>query len=115
MEKVFYVYIVASKSRVIYTGFTSNLHGRVWQHKNGFFEGFTRQYRCTRLVWYEAYNTPQRAIAREKQIKGWARAKKIALIEQENPTWEDLASGWYEQAAPKEIVPPPQTKQASSS
>jgi putative endonuclease len=95
MEKLFYTYIIASKSRVLYTGTTSNISRPVWEHRNGIHDGFSRKYRCTRLVWYEAYNTPQRAIGREKEIKGWTRAKKIALIEAQNPTWEDLAEDWF--------------------
>jgi putative endonuclease len=92
MKKFFYVYIVASRSRVLYTGVTGNLDRRMWEHRNGVYEGFSKKYRCTRLVWYEVYCTPPPAIAGEKQIKGWLRAKKVALIERFNPTWEDLAA-----------------------
>ena len=97
--KLFCTYIVASKSRVLYTGFTSNLDQRLWQHRNGVFEGFSKKYRCTRLVWYETFTTPGPPIAREKQIKGWLRSKKIALIEQQNPRWEDLAAPCFEETA----------------
>jgi len=93
-EYTFYVYIVASKSRTLYIGVTSNLEGRVWQHKNDVYAGFSQQYRCHRLVYCERYVTAAVAIAREKQLKRWSRIKKIALIEQENPTWEDLSAEW---------------------
>nr|WP_245817770.1 GIY-YIG nuclease family protein [Granulicella rosea] len=66
----------------------------MWQHKNGIFEGFSKQYHCNRLVYLEGYSEVQSAIAREKQIKGWTRAKKIALIEQQNPKWDDLSEAW---------------------
>ena len=93
-EKLFYVYIVASRSRVIYVGFTSDLYQRVSKHRRGEYGGFTSQYDCKRLVWYERYGSALDAIAREKQIKRWRREKKIHLIELENPTWEDLAWDW---------------------
>ena len=91
---MFYVYIVADRSRVIYVGFTSDLRGRVIQHREGWFEGFTKSYACHRLVWFERLTTASAGIAREKQIKRWRREKKIALIEQGNPTWEDLSLAW---------------------
>jgi putative endonuclease len=95
-EKHYYVYIVASKSRVIYTGITNGLRKRVWQHKSGEMEGFTKQFRCSRLVYFETFHDVRNAIAREKQIKAFRREKNVALIEAENPTWEDLAGNWYE-------------------
>ena len=93
-EKLFYVYLVANRSRVLYVGFTSNLKIRVKQHREGTFNGFTGAYGCNRLVWFERYTTPGAAIAREKQIKRWRREKKVFLIERENPTWEDLSVVW---------------------
>jgi putative endonuclease len=105
MEKLFCGYIMASKSRVLYTGITGNLHRRTWEHKSGVHEGFSKKYRCTRLVYYEKYNKPRQAIAREKEIKGWLRCRKIALIEAENPTWEDLAAEWYESATADSSFP----------
>jgi putative endonuclease len=90
----FYVYIMASRSRTLYIGFTSKLEARVWQHKNGVLEGFSSKYQCHRLVYFEQYATAEIAIAREKQLKRWSRAKKITLIERENPTWEDLSEAW---------------------
>jgi len=94
----YYVYIVASRTHVIYTGITNNLRRRVWEHRDGVFPGFTSTYRCRRLVWFESYVTVTLAIAWEKQLKKWARAKKIVLIERENPTWADLSEGWYSSA-----------------
>ena len=93
-EKLFYVYFVANRSRVLYVGFTSDLKARVKQHREGRFEGFTSVYGCHRLVWFERYTTALAAIAREKQIKRWRREKKVLLIERENPTWEYLSVAW---------------------
>ena len=92
--KIYYVYFVANRSRVLYVGFTSDLKVRVKQHRGGRFEGFTSEYGCDRLVWFERFTTPSAAIAREKQIKRWRREKKVFLIERENPTWEDLSLAW---------------------
>jgi putative endonuclease len=93
-ERWFYVYIISSRTRVLYIGMTSNLENRVFQHKTKFFEGFTADYNCCRLVYYERYASPTSAIAREKQLKGWTRAKKLALIRKMNPTWIDLSEEW---------------------
>jgi putative endonuclease len=92
----FYVYILSSKSRVLYTGITDDICRRTWEHKNDVNSGFTRDYKVHRLVYYEAFKYVNNAINREKKIKGWLRQKKIALIEAENPTWEDLSAGWFE-------------------
>lgn len=102
------VYILASKSRVIYVGMTNNLHRRLFEHKNDQIEGFTRQYRCHRLVYYESFDDVNKAIDREKQLKRWNRAKKMWLIERLNPTWEDLAAEWFTRHmyAPEKQVPP---------
>jgi len=94
MEK-YYVYILASKSKVLYTGVTNDLCRRVLEHKLKQVPGFTARYNVNRLVYYESYSRIQDAIAREKQIKGWLRAKKVALIEADNPDWRDLSEGWY--------------------
>jgi len=99
-EHNYYVYIVASRSRILYIGVTSNLQRRVWEHRTGTYPGFTSKYRCHRLVWFESYITVTLAIAREKQLKDWARLKKITLIERENPTWSDLSLEWQETAGP---------------
>ena len=92
----FYVYILSSKSRVLYTGITDDIYRRTWEHKNDVNRGFTRDYRVHRLVYYETFKYVNNAIAREKIIKGWPRRKKIALIEAENPTWEDLSAAWFD-------------------
>jgi putative endonuclease len=85
------VYLMANyKGGAIYTGVTSNLPGRVWQHREGVVEGFTKQYGCKRLVWYEVHATMEYAIIREKQVKAGSRRKKIALIVEKNPDWHDL-------------------------
>lgn len=93
-ERFYYTYIVASRTRVLYVGVTGNLQCRVEQHRNGHSEGFTKRYRCCRLVWFERYANPLTAIAREKELKGWKRNRKIALIEKENPAWVDLSAEW---------------------
>ena len=95
MGKVYCVYILASRSRVLYTGVTSQLLERVKQHREGLVPGFTTQYRIHRLVHFESFSSPKSAIAREKQIKGWNRAKNVALIEAGNPSWEDLADKYF--------------------
>jgi len=103
-ERWYYTYIVASRTHVLYIGVTGRIEARVSEHKTKYFPGFTADYNCCRLVWYERYASPARAIAREKQIKGWTRAKKIALIERMNPTWIDLSEDWG-----KELRLPEQT------
>ncbi|UYN89617.1 MAG: GIY-YIG nuclease family protein [Anaerolineales bacterium] len=90
----YYVYIMANRTRTIYTGITSNLEGRVNQHKNKLIEGFTKKYEITKLVYYEEHPTAFDAIAREKQIKAYRREKKTALINTTNPQWNDLAEDW---------------------
>ena len=92
----FYVYILSSKSRVRYAGITDNIRRRTWEHKNDINPGFTRDYKVHRLVYYETFQYVNNAIARENLIEGWLRRKKIALIEGENPTWEDLSAEWFE-------------------
>jgi methylglutaconyl-CoA hydratase len=92
----FYVYILSSKSRVLYTGITDNIYRRMWEHENDVHPGFTRHYKVHRLVYYETFKYVNNAIAREKSIKGWLRQKKIALIAAENPTWEDLSELWFD-------------------
>jgi putative endonuclease len=94
----YWVYIMASKSRVIYIGVTNGLEKRVWQHKEKVIEGFTKKYNCTRLVWFEHFRDVRDAIACEKRLKGLLRAKKIALIEKENPQWKDLSEELFEYA-----------------
>jgi putative endonuclease len=87
----FWVYIMASRTGTLYLGVTGDLDQRTAQHKSGEFEGFSKKYGCNRLVYHEEYDDAAKAIAREKQLKGWRREKKIALIEKMNPRWADLA------------------------
>jgi putative endonuclease len=94
-EKVYFTYIVASRSHTLYIGMTGDLLKRVFEHKRKIHSGFSSTYNCNRLVWFERFVSPEGAIAREKQLKGWSRAKKIALIEKANPAWSDLSEGWY--------------------
>jgi len=105
-EHNYRVYIVASKSRVLYIGMTNSLEKRVYEHQHDLFDGFSRQYRCHRLVYFESYDRVENAIDREKQLKRWNRAKKILLIERANPTWEDLSAEWGNPIETLKQVPP---------
>jgi putative endonuclease len=88
---MYYVYIVTNKNNsVLYIGMTSNIDGRIFEHRERLTEGFTKKYQATKLIYYEDYPDPKSAIAREKQLKGWRREKKIVLIEKRNPRWNDL-------------------------
>ncbi len=98
-QRTYYVYIMASRSRVLYIGITGFLMQRVLQHRAGEGAEFTRRYRVQRLVYFQSFHNVGDAIARETEVKKWRREKKIALIEERNPTWEDLAEGWGEPAA----------------
>lgn len=93
-QRSYYVYITASPSRTLYIGVTSNLKTRIYQHKNKEHKGFSATYSCDSLVYIETCANPITAINREKQLKGWTRAKKIALIEKTNSTWIDLSEEW---------------------
>ena len=93
-ERRYFVYIMASRSLNFYTGITNDVYRRALEHKRGRIEGFTKKYHINRLVYYETFKYVGNAIAREKQIKAWTRAKRIALIRTMNPTWQDLAEGW---------------------
>ena len=93
--KEYYVYIMTNHSKTLYTGVTNDLVRRVYEHKNKMVDGFTKKYNITKLVYYEGTNNVQNAIAREKQIKGLLRRKKIDLIESVNPQWMDLSKGWF--------------------
>ena len=95
--KQYYVYIVASKSRVLYTRVTNDILRRVTEHKQKKGSEFTSKYNIDRLVFFEPFSDVRAAISREKQIKGWKREKKINLIESINPDWKDLSEGWYEE------------------
>jgi putative endonuclease len=94
-RRSYYVYIMGSLSGTLYLGVTSNLHKRAFQHKYHQLEGFTDRYDIERLLCWESYDDVHNAIAREKQLKGWRRSKKVALIQSLNPHWLDLAKDWY--------------------
>jgi len=99
--KAFYVYMTTNQSRVVlYTGITNSLMRRVWQHQSSEIEGFTKTYKVNRLVYYECFNDPRDAIARENEIKGWRRAKKNALVEKMNPRWADLSPMLFQHFKP---------------
>jgi len=94
IEHKYFAYIVCSQSGTLYIGMTNSIYRRALEHKLGEVEGFSSKYHCDRMVYYESFDDVQKAIAREKQLKGWRRSKKIALIESKNPRWEDLAEKW---------------------
>lgn len=92
--KIGYTYIMGSPTGTLYIGITSEIYLRVRQHKTGRFEGFSKKYGCTRLLYYEAHESIVQSIAREKQLKGWRREKKLNLIRTQNPEFKDLAELW---------------------
>ena len=92
----YYVYIMMNGVRTLYIGVTNDLMRRVYEHKQKLADGFTKKYNITMLVYYEATSNVEAAITREKQLKGWLRSKKIAVIESMNPKWIDLSQEWYE-------------------
>ena len=89
----YYVYIMSSYKGTLYTGVTNNLERRTYEHRHKLVPGFTKKYNVSRLVFWQASESLESARAREKEIKGWRRSKKVELIEQLNPYWSDLASG----------------------
>ena len=92
---MYYVYILANwNNKVLYIGVTNNLQRRIYEHKNKLIKGFTAKYNVDKLVYFEEYNEPKYAIAREKQLKGWKREKKNFLIEKVNFEWKDLSEEW---------------------
>lgn len=93
-EKLYAVYIMASRTGVLYVGVTGRLVARVAEHKSLSVSGFTQHYRCTKLIWFELYGDVRLAIEREKQLKRWHRAWKVNLIRQTNPTMKDLSNEW---------------------
>ncbi len=90
----YFTYIMASESGTLYVGVTNDLVRRISEHKQNLFEGFTKKYKCHRLVYYENYSDIKQAIAREKQLKNWNRNKKQELITKLNTHWQDLSAGW---------------------
>jgi len=94
--KRYFVYILTNKSKTLYTGMTNNLERRVYEHKLKTIPGFTKKYNLSKLVYYEETQDVELAIAREKEIKGWLRKKKIGLVEAMNPEWQDLSAEWFE-------------------
>ena len=95
--KQYYVYIMTNKSKTLYTGVTDDLERRVYEHKTKLIKGSTKRYNITKLAYYEETNDIQSAIKREKQIKGWLRRRKIALIEAMNAKWVDLSDEWLQE------------------
>ena len=93
-SKILYVYIMASRSGTLYIGVTNDIARRTYEHKHGLVAGFTSMYKVNRLVYVEVFDAADEAIAREKQLKGWSRQRKIALIESLNPTMKDLSVQW---------------------
>jgi putative endonuclease len=94
MPRRYYVYIATNATRTLYTGVTNDLERRMYEHRNKLFPGFTSKYNISWLVYYEETDDIGVAIMREKQIKGWTRAKKVALIESTNRKWQDLSREW---------------------
>ncbi len=92
--KHYYVYIMTNRSQTLYTGVTNNLQRRIYEYKHHLVAGFTSKYQITRLVYFEETSDVNAALAREKHLKGWVRARKVALIESLNPDWRDLSEEW---------------------
>ena len=93
-QRAYHVYIMSNRSQTLYVGVTNNLIRRVFEHRNPSTTSFTSRYHVTRLVYFEPFSDVRLAIEREKRIKGWTRARKIALITETNPNWHDLAEEW---------------------
>ncbi|HLH09414.1 MAG TPA: GIY-YIG nuclease family protein [Terriglobales bacterium] len=104
-EHKYWVYIIASRSRTLYTGITDDIYRRTLEHKTGETDGFTKRYHVNRLVYFETFKYVNNAIRREKQIKSWDRAKRLALIHSMNPTWLDLAEDWGKPVQPLNADP----------
>ena len=94
-QRSYFVYILSSQTKRLYIGVTNDLQRRVGQHKRHEVEGFTSQYNIDQLVYYEETDNVYAAISREKQLKGWMRIRKIQLVQDMNPDWQDLAADWY--------------------
>ena len=113
----FWVYILTSRSGVLYVGVTNDLERRMWEHKNKRVPGFTARYNVDRLVFLESFPDAVQAIEAEKRIKGWKREKKVALVESQNPQWKDLSAEWDQPPqltrAPREVVSIPSATTSS--
>ena len=96
MSKQYYVYILTNRSRTLYIGVTNDLVRRVHEHRTKQIDGFTKKYNLTQLVYYEYGEDIREAIAREKELKGWRRSKKLDLINSSNPQWDDLSRAWFD-------------------
>ncbi len=112
MVRAYYTYIMTNRSGTLYVGMTNDLVRRVWEHKHGVVPGFTSRYRIDRLVHYETFGRPRDAIALEKELKGWLRVRKIALIEATNRKWLDLSKGWYDDTEPSAARSRPKAKES---
>jgi len=95
MDKSYFVYIMSNESRMLYVGVTNDVAKRAFQHKSKQIQGFTQKYNLYKLVYFEAFADVGAAIARKKQVKGWLRSKKVALVNSRNPQWKDLAETSY--------------------
>ncbi len=93
--KKYCIYIMTNQSRTLYVGVTGNLERRIFEHKNGLTDGFTKRYKMQTLIYFEEFSDPRSAILREKEIKCWVRKKKLDLINSMNPEWNDLSKDWF--------------------
>jgi putative endonuclease len=110
MARTFYVYILANRARTLYLGMTNDLERRMFEHKTKRVAGFSARYNVDELVYYEELDGPWAAIAREKELKGWLRVRKVRLIEAVNPTWDDLSAGWFGPGARFDLPPVPDAR-----
>ena len=106
MERLYYVYILASRSRSLYIRVTNDLMRRIHEHRTKLMHGFTADYNINRLIAFEVFSNARDAIAREKELKGWRREKKLALIDDKNATWIDLAEEWFKKEKKMQIPHP---------
>jgi putative endonuclease len=105
MGRCYFVYFMSNESKMLYVGASNDLMKRVFQHKSKRISGFTQKYNLYKLVYFEQFGDIRAAIAREKEIKGWLRSKKVALIVPLNPHWKDLAERWFQK--PSKVKAPP--------
>jgi putative endonuclease len=94
-HKSYFVYIITNRSKTLYIGVTNNLERRMWEHKHFIGSDFASRYKLDRLVYFESFDDVRKAIDREKELKGWLRIRKIALIVSNNPAWCDLSQEWF--------------------